>query len=107
LSPNLKIDAPLLTEYAERVNGDTKLLALCSFTFAEIVEFWEIVKGSILSASATGKKPKYMTMNRVFLLFIFLKHGPSYNKFELDYDMDDGAARRVIHRMLNLVSKPL
>jgi hypothetical protein len=38
-----ELEAPLLTELAEKVNGDTKLLTLCSFTFMEIVEIWEIV----------------------------------------------------------------
>lgn len=100
-------EAPLLTEIADKVNGDKKLIALCSFTFQEIVEIWEIVKGPVLSASGRGKKPKYSPMDRLLLLLIFLKHGHSYNKFGVDYDLDSGAACRMIHKMLDLVSEPL
>ncbi len=53
-----EIDCLLLTEIAEKINGDKKLIDLCSFTFLEIVEICEIVKVSILSTSARGKRPK-------------------------------------------------
>lgn len=97
------IEAPLLTEIAERVNGDSKLITLYSFTFTEIVEIWEIVKGSILAATGRGKRPKYAPMDRLLLLLISLKQGPSYNKFGLD----GGKACRMIHCMIELILEPL
>jgi hypothetical protein len=102
-----EVEAPLLTEIAEKVNGDSKLITMCSFTFLEIVEIWEMVKGSVLSSSGRGKKPKYSPLDRLFLLLIFLKHGPSYNKFGLHYELDGGTSCRMIHRMLDLISEPL
>jgi hypothetical protein len=40
-------------------------------------------------------------------IYFFLKHGPSFNKFRLDYDMDGGDSCRMVHRVLDLISKPV
>jgi hypothetical protein len=46
-------------------------------------------------------------MDRLLLLLILLKHGPTFNKFGLEYGLDGGTTCRMIHRMLDIVCKPL
>jgi hypothetical protein len=46
-------------------------------------------------------------MDRLLLLLIFLKHGPTFSKFGLEYGLDGSTTCRMIHRMLYLVCKPL
>jgi hypothetical protein len=102
-----EVEAPLLIDLAERVNVDPKLPTLSSFTFMEIMEIWKIVKWSILSDSTRGERPKYSPMDRLLLLLKFLKHGLTFNKFGLEYGLDSGTTCSMIHRMLDLVCKPL
>jgi hypothetical protein len=85
---DLLVNAPLLAEIAKYNNSDSKLITLTNFKFEEVIELWEIVKSSVLNTDKRGKSGKYTPLDRFLLLLVFLRHGPTYEKFGSDYFLE-------------------
>lgn len=61
----------------------------------------------MLTSDKRGRLDKYNSLDRFFLLLVFLKHGPTFDKFGAEYFLDKSTACRLINKMLELVEPDL
>jgi hypothetical protein len=50
---------------------------------------------------------KYTPLDRFLLLLVFLRHGPTYERFGSYYFLDNSTACRLVNKMLDLVESEL